>query len=131
MLVVFMGILIWLLTSFLFVLTLDLLFIRAREPKDLPFGACWGLLFTIPFLRNSLPSIPPIGIAYDVWVFLPSLMITSVSALLAMSAHLGYSSATYTDRFQRPTKPKDLKDEDETEPDRQNTMDVIASAPAK
>lgn len=184
---------IWLLTISLLVLVLDVLFVRAREPSDLPFSACWGLLFTIvrsfasapafstvpvcsslphtllyhchvhlqPFLRAALPSIPPVGIAFDVresvlrgvcvqlqlttphcqvWVYIPSLMLTAASALLIMSAHLGYSSATRRDRFRRPTKDDsddsvdndaDVKEqsisEDDNTPDRQNTMDVIAS----
>ncbi len=68
-------------------------------------GATFALLFALPNLRNALPSIPPIGIAYDVWVFIPSIMITAAAALFIMSAHFGFSGASRSKRYRRPVKP--------------------------
>ena len=106
-LVIFMGILTWLLVAFLFSSAVDYVFCRSREALPPMIGACFALLFALPNLRNALPSIPPIGIAYDVWVFIPAIMITSGSALFIMSSHFGFSSASRTKRYRRPQKPAD------------------------
>lgn len=120
-LVIFMGLLTWLLVAFLFAIAFDYLLVRCelahcmvsvhhsvdRSREALPpmIGACFALLFALPNLRNALPSIPPIGIAYDVWVFIPAIMITAASALFIMSAHFGFSGSTRAKRFRRPAKP--------------------------
>ncbi len=71
----------WLITSFLIGYGIDACYLRPRNVTMGDAGLFTGLLFALPGIRNAMPSVPPIGVAVDMFGFIWLMMFLMLTAV--------------------------------------------------
>jgi hypothetical protein len=61
-----------------FLVALDHVLLRPREPAPPTVGLSVALLFALPAVRNTQPEVPPIGAAVDVLGFFWNMSLTAL-----------------------------------------------------
>jgi len=74
----------WLLSSFLLALTLDIMFIKKRRVSAPFFAGSVTMLFALPGLRNAQPGVPPVTVVGDVVGYYINLLVVSTCVLMLM-----------------------------------------------
>eukprot|EP00667_Euglena_gracilis_P008199 EG_transcript_8299 len=87
---IFIVILMWAISSMVFALAIDMVFIRPREPAPPSVGLAIATLFALPAVRNVQPDAPTIGARVDVVGFFWNMVLVGLAAVLMLAGLAGY-----------------------------------------